>query len=40
MNITKLKKTTKLNEKYLHLALGWLSKEKKNRRYKTIIKFV
>jgi hypothetical protein len=29
MNISKLKKTTMLNENDLHLALGWLSKENK-----------
>lgn len=29
MNIKELKKTTRLNEKDLHLALGWLSKENK-----------
>jgi hypothetical protein len=29
MNLKELKKTTMLNEKDLHLALGWLSKDNK-----------
>jgi hypothetical protein len=29
MNIKELKKATKINEKDIHLALGWLSKENK-----------